>query len=463
MSHITPYARRRVRWAVALTAATVAYSANAYVDVTKLLGIGYYDMRVDLADGAGLYPGSVVTLSGATVGDVQKLVPTADGAVATIRVDDDVDVPKSAVVRVASISAAGEQYLDISASDTSGPVYRPGSTIPVSDAVEPVSTEKLLADVNGLVDSVPISDLRTSVDEIGGGLADGGRDLSTFLDAIVPLQETFTENLEPTASLIDDGETVLETQKSAERQLATSAADLAEFSSQLRDSDRQLRGTLQKVPPMDAEIQKTIRELDPEVAELLTSTGQVAEVSGDYDAGIRQTLTVLPGLTAAFQTALDDSPLEGSVSLFARSNVNDPPPCTQGFVQNRRSPREITPIEPPTDVWCKVPSGSPQAVRGARNYPCPVGLPRGPVALTCGQRYQSDAEIARVQKEALATQVSAARRLLAPEAASDTKPYDPLAGVTPLPAGLGALTSATSSTSGATTWESLLMNPLSVS
>lgn len=463
MSHITPYARRRVRWAVALTAATVAYSANAYVDVTKLLGVGHYDMKVDLADGAGLYPGSVVTLSGAAVGDVRELVPADDGVVATIRLEEDVDVPESAVVRVASISAAGEQYLDISAPDTSGPKYRPGSTIPVTDAAQPVSTEKLLADVNGLVDSVPINDLRTSVDEIGGGLADGGRDLSTFLDAILPLQETFTENLQPTASLIDDAQTVLETQKRAERQLATSAADLAEFSSRLRDSDRQLRGTLNNVPPMDAEIQKTVRGLDPEVAQLLASTGQVAEVSGDYDDGVRQTLTILPGLTAAFQTALDESPLEGSVSLFARSNVNDPPPCTQGFVQNRRSPREVTPVEPPTNVWCQVPSSSPQAVRGARNYPCPAGPSRGPAALTCGQRYQSDAETSRVQKEALGTQVSAARRLLAPEAAHDTKPYDPLAGLIPLPGGLGALTSVTSSTSTATTWESLLMNPLSVS
>jgi hypothetical protein len=52
--------------------------------------------------------------------------------------------------------------------------------------------------------------------------------------------------------------------------------------------------------------------------------------------------------------------------------MNDPPACTVGFLppSSWRSPDDLTDIDTPDGLYCKLPQDSPIAVRGARNYPC---------------------------------------------------------------------------------------------
>jgi phospholipid/cholesterol/gamma-HCH transport system substrate-binding protein len=52
--------------------------------------------------------------------------------------------------------------------------------------------------------------------------------------------------------------------------------------------------------------------------------------------------------------------------------TNDPPPCTVGFLppSQWRSPADLSDMDAPSDLYCKLPQDSPIAVRGARNYPC---------------------------------------------------------------------------------------------
>ena len=59
-----------------------------------------------------------------------------------------------------------------------------------------------------------------------------------------------------------------------------------------------------------------------------------------------------------------------------RISIEDPPPCTVGFLppSQWRSPADITTIDTPDGLYCKLPQDSPIVVRGARNYPC-MGCP----------------------------------------------------------------------------------------
>ena len=66
--------------------------------------------------------------------------------------------------------------------------------------------------------------------------------------------------------------------------------------------------------------------------------------------------------------------------------IDDPPICTVGFMPPNtwRSPDDLTDIDTPDGLYCKLPQDSPLAVRGARNYPC-MGHPgkRAPTVEIC--------------------------------------------------------------------------------
>lgn len=461
--------RLQMQFLSVLTAVTVAYSAVAYLDIAKLVGIGHYDLEIELTDGGGLYAGSLVTLSGVEVGEVTAIEARRNGVVASVRLENDAKVPRSARVAIRSISAAGEQYIDIAAPTEGGATaqgnsrpYAAGDTIPAKVTSQPVSTNGLLRRVDALVTSLPVEDLNTTIDELGTGLRTGGEDLQILLDAILPLQEQFRENLDPTEALIADGESVLGTQRRTESRIRATTAQLERFSAELAESDKSLRGALDDVPALTAEVTDVVEKLGPTLPVLLTSLTQVGEVASIYDASLRHILTVLPGVANGFQTALNVSPLPGSVSLFARSVVNDPPPCVTGFVQKRRQPQQLEPIRPPTKVYCQVDRSSDQAVRGARNYPCPDGVRRGPDAASCGLQFDTPSDVKKVQDEALDTQVDAAKRYLDSEPAGASR-GETLGGLG-LPSDSPLVLLGSSRPDGADDkWQSLLLAPLGLS
>ena len=66
--------------------------------------------------------------------------------------------------------------------------------------------------------------------------------------------------------------------------------------------------------------------------------------------------------------------------------IGDPPACTVGFLppSSWRSPADLSDVDTPDGLYCKLPQDSPIAVRGARNYPC-MGQPgkRAPTVEIC--------------------------------------------------------------------------------
>lgn len=456
---------RRTRWHLrvlaVLTVATVGYSSVAYLDAPRLAGVGYRDVSVELADGGGLYPGSLVTLRGVEIGEVRSLSADAGSVTARIRVQDDAAIPTDSTARVRSISAAGEQYLDLSApapkAGAKVATLKDGDVLSATDVPLPITTATLLRRVDDLVADLPTDDLDTTLDELDTGLGAGSQDLERLLDAILPLQQQFTDNLGPTTALITRAEQVLGTQSRSRSQLTRAADGLDAFTTRLAANDDALRGSLTRGPALAEQTTALVESLRTSTPTLLRSVVQTQQVVSAYDAAIRQTLTILPGIANAFTTAVNTSPVDGAVSLFARTTVNDPPPCTNGFVQNRRSPRELEPITPPTGVYCRASETSTQAVRGARNYPCPTSAKRGATAYDCGLVYQSREEDAQVEREALATQVASAKKYLTPAAAATSTPYSPLGLGTS--SGLAALLSGVPLRQG-TGWQDLLTGPL---
>ncbi|HME49214.1 MlaD family protein, partial [Mycobacterium sp.] len=84
-----------------------------YLQVPRLVGIGQYTLYAELPASGGLYKTASVTYGGTQIGKVTDVEPTERGARATMSIDDRFKIPIDASANVHSVSAIGEQYLDL--------------------------------------------------------------------------------------------------------------------------------------------------------------------------------------------------------------------------------------------------------------------------------------------------------------------------------------------------------------
>ena len=95
----------------------------------SLVGIGRYTLTAELPASGGLYETANVTYRGITIGKVTDVEPTRSGAKATMSIDSRYKIPIDAVADVHSVSAVGEQYLDLVSNGDPGKYLADGATI----------------------------------------------------------------------------------------------------------------------------------------------------------------------------------------------------------------------------------------------------------------------------------------------------------------------------------------------
>ncbi|MGF2946835.1 MCE family protein, partial [Mycobacterium sp. Lab-001] len=100
-----------------------------YLQIPSLVGIGRYTVYAELPQSGGLYRTSNVTYRGITIGKVTAVDPTRRGARAAMSIDNRYQVPADASANVHSVSAVGEQFIDLVSNRNRGPFLRDGQTI----------------------------------------------------------------------------------------------------------------------------------------------------------------------------------------------------------------------------------------------------------------------------------------------------------------------------------------------
>lgn len=352
---------------------TVSYGALRYVELPRLLGFGTYQLTAGFVDGARLYPNALVTYRGLDVGKVERLAITEDGVDVILRIDDDIEIPDDVRAEAHSVSAVGEQYVELLPQRDTGPYLQPGDRIERSATSVPVEIGTVLEQVDALTSTLPSDDLNIAIDELHAGFSGNGDDLQRLIDSSRLLLGAAHADLEPTQQLIADLEPVLETQTEVSEPLRALTRDLASFTDQLRADDPQLRQVLEEGPGFAREVEGLFQDLRPTLPLLLANLVSVGEVVVTYLPGVQQVLVVYPAVIDSFHTALGPFPEREQAKIDFNLNVHDPPVCTDGFipVSERRSPAELSAAPIPTDIHCKVAPDDPRDVRGARNLECP--------------------------------------------------------------------------------------------
>ncbi len=131
-----------------LTAVTVvAFSVMAFgfVQVPALMGIGRYNVTVELSSSGNLYPSSVVNYRGSEVGTVTSVDVTRDGVRAVLKLKSDIAIPSNVSASVHSRSAVGEQFVELTPPPTTSAVVgqklRDGDVIPLGGRQFPSTSD----------------------------------------------------------------------------------------------------------------------------------------------------------------------------------------------------------------------------------------------------------------------------------------------------------------------------------
>jgi phospholipid/cholesterol/gamma-HCH transport system substrate-binding protein len=346
----------------------VAYAAIRYAGIGSSIADPGYTVRLELADGGGIFTNAEVTYRGVAVGKVTAMRLTADGIEVDLHINSSAPrIPSDLQAAVADRSAVGEQYVDLLPTTSAGPYLTANSVISQNRTSVPPPTQNLLANLDQLADSVPTDSLRTVVDELDNGFNGTGPDLQKLLDSVSDFTKTAQAQLPQTTQLLDTGKTVLDTQNDEAGSIESFSQSLREVAAQLKTSDPDLRKLIANAPAAATQITDLLAESGQQLGDLLANTLTTANILETRQSGLEMVMVAYPELAGAAGTVV---PGDGTAHLGLALNLFNPPPCTQGYQGTQHRAGNVTSnakVNP--NAYCATPPSTGVDVRGAENAP----------------------------------------------------------------------------------------------
>jgi virulence factor Mce-like protein len=344
----------------------------AYIQVPTLLGLGRLTVKLDLPATGGLYQFSNVTYRGLQVGKVTSIDLTDSGARATLSLDTSPKIPADLKAEVRSMSAVGEQYVELLPRNDKAPYLQDGSVIAVDNTSIPQSVGPMLDQVSKLMDTIPKEKLSQLLGESYQAFNGTGYDFGSLIDSGSTITRDANGISDNTRALIDDARPFLGAQEMTTDSIRTWAASLAGVTEQVANNDPQFRSILRNGPGFAQETSKLLEQLKPTLPILLANLTTFGQIGLTYNKSIEQLLVLVPPFVAQIQTYAPTNNPTGLPNGDFSLGLGDPAACTVGFLppSSWRNPADTSVIDTPDNLYCKLPQDSPVAVRGARNYPC---------------------------------------------------------------------------------------------
>lgn len=357
-----------------------------YMQLPTWLGIGRITITLQLPATGGLYRFGNVTYRGVQIGKVKSVQPTPTGATAVLELNSSPRIPADVAANVHSVSAVGEQYVDLVPRGVGPPFLADGSVITKGDTTIPLKVGPVLDQLNALVTSVPKDKLSDLLDESFHAFNGAGYDVGSLLDSGSHIAAESNATADRTRALIDDTAPLLDSQAQSADALRTWAKKLSAVTGQVVTNDNDLRTILETGSGTAQQVSRLLDQLKPTLPVLLANLTTLGQIGVTYNPSLRQLLVLLPPYVAGFGSLSPMNNPDGkSFGSFSLMN-GDPPPCRVGFLppSQWRSPDDETVLDTPDDLYCKLPQDAPLLVRGVRNAPC-MGHPgkRAPTVEIC--------------------------------------------------------------------------------
>ena len=185
--------------------------------------------------GGGLYQNANVTYRGVTIGRVESVGLTNDGVVASMRLNTNTPVPDNVTATVKSVSAIGEQYIDLVPPDRCRrtTILRDGSNIGVDRTAIGQDIAGLLTQADNLVNSVGDSRIQDLLRETFKAFNGSGPELARLIQSSRLLVDEANSNYGQTTQLIDQAGPFLDAQIRSGDDIKSLADGLARFTTEV--------------------------------------------------------------------------------------------------------------------------------------------------------------------------------------------------------------------------------------
>jgi phospholipid/cholesterol/gamma-HCH transport system substrate-binding protein len=339
-----------------------------YLRIPSIAGIGQYELHADLPRSGGLYETANVTYRGTQIGKVTEVKPTENGARATMSIDNRYKIPVDASANVHSVSAIGEQYLDLVSTGNPGQYLSPGSTI--TDGTVPSEVGPALDAANNGLAVLPKEKLDLLLTETSNAVGGLGPALQRLVDSTANVAQGFKDNLPGVNDIIANAAPILDSQVQSGDNIEQWSRNLDVIAAQTAEQDPALRSGLEQAAPTLDQLNTVFSGVRDSLPQTLANLAIVIDMLKRYNKGLEQTLVILPQGAAASQAG---TLFEDLGQLPLALSINQPPPCLTGFLpaSEWRSPADTSMAPLPKGTYCKIPKDyQGNVVRGARNYPC---------------------------------------------------------------------------------------------
>jgi phospholipid/cholesterol/gamma-HCH transport system substrate-binding protein len=338
-----------------------------YLRIPSQLGVRQYTLFADLPASGGLYRTSNVTYRGIQIGKVTKIKPTEMGARATLSIDDRYKIPIDASANVHSLSALGEQYLDLVSPANPVKFFLPGQTI--TKGTVPAEIGATLDAANRALSVLPKDKIASLLKETAQAVGGLGPALQRLLDSSQAIVGDFKSNIKDVDDIVQNSAPILESQVESSDPIERWSRNLDVLTSQIADNDQHIHGILSKAAPTADQVTGVFSDVRDSLPQTLANLEVVFDMLKRYHAGAEQLLVVFPQIGAMLQTGT----ATGALDLDFNLSINNPPPCFSGFLpaSEWRSPADTSMAPLPAGTYCKIPMDTPaNSVRGSRNIPC---------------------------------------------------------------------------------------------
>jgi phospholipid/cholesterol/gamma-HCH transport system substrate-binding protein len=343
-----------------------------YLQAPTLLGVDRMTVKLELPNAGGLYRFANVTLRGVQVGKVTAVELTRRGAEATLSLDNSSKIPADLHAEVRSVSAVGEQYVDLVPRSASPPYLHEGSVIAAKESSVPQPVGPLLDQVSALLGSIPNDKSGALLDESFKAFNGSRYDFGSMIDSASTVAGDLNDVADRTRGLIEDSRPLVDSQVDTTHTIRVLAHSLAGVTGQLVTDDPPLRSLLQTGAGFADETSRLLDQIKPTLPILLANLSTLGQIAITYNASLEQLLVLQPPLVAATQAFSPINNPTGMQMAEIPITAEDPSSCTVGFLplSQWRSPSDLSEVDTPDGLYCKLPQDSPLAVRGARNFPC---------------------------------------------------------------------------------------------
>ena len=355
-----------------LSAVGIVYIAGSYLGIVdRILGRGY-TIHATLPTSGGLFEGSEVTYRGVKIGEVERMHVERDGVRLDLAIEDGTRLPLDSPMFVHNLSAVGEQYLDFEPGSDEGPYAQAGDTLEGTEKSLPVDEADLLVELDQFVSSVDRENLQIFVREMGLMFNDTGVPLQKLIDSGGKFIDEAAAHEDETVALLENGMTVLRTQRDEGENIRSFARDLRLITRSLERADGDLRGVLQGTPGAAREIQALLEDLEPTLPVMLGNAIGINQVMVAHLTGLEQMLVTFPRVISSGFTGTPQKG-GGRVNMQFANKVQ---PCTEGYKPRNRW-RPASDLSDAAIFPARCTSGPPYNMRGTKYAPGPSEAPGG--------------------------------------------------------------------------------------